>query len=65
MLDNTEGTIEKDIPEKLVTQGAQDTGQISAREYRRGNKKDNLQKQATQGTQDTEQNKCDRIPKGQ
>ena len=41
-----------DNPEKLATQGTQDTGQINGREYRRGNEKDNPEKLATQGTQD-------------
>ena len=39
MFENTEGAIKKDNPEKLATQGIQDTGQINVREYRRGNKK--------------------------
>jgi hypothetical protein len=39
MLENTEGVIEKDNPEKLATLGTQDTGQKHAREYRRGNRK--------------------------
>ncbi len=47
MLENTEGVIKKDNPEKLATQGTQDTGQIHVREYRRGNKKDNPEKLAT------------------
>ena len=56
MLENTEGVIKKDNPEKLATQGTQDTGQIHVREYRRGNtKKDNPEKLATYGTQDTGQ----------
>ena len=55
MLENTEGVIKKDNPEKLATQGTQDTGQINVREYRRGKKKDNTEKLPTQGTQDTEQ----------
>jgi hypothetical protein len=33
MLENTEGVIEKDNPEKLATLGTQDTGQIHVREY--------------------------------
>ena len=48
MLENTEGVIKKDNPEKQATQGTQDTGQIHVREYRRGNKtKDNPEKLAT------------------
>ena len=39
MLENTEGVIKKDNPEKLAKYGTQDTGQINVREYRRGNKK--------------------------
>jgi hypothetical protein len=39
MLENTEGAIKKDNPEKLVTYGTQDTGQINAGEYRRGSEK--------------------------
>ena len=39
MLDNAEGVIQKDNPEKLATLGTQDTGQINVREYRRGNTK--------------------------
>ena len=38
-LENTEGTMKKDNPEKLATQGTQNTGQINVREYRRDNKK--------------------------
>ena len=39
MLENTEGVMKKDNPEKLATLGTQDTGQINVREYRRDNKK--------------------------
>ena len=39
MLENTEGVIKKDNPEKLATWGTQDTGQINVKEYPRGNKK--------------------------
>ena len=39
MLENTEGVIKKNNPEKLATLGTQDTGQINVREYRRDNKK--------------------------
>ena len=38
MLENNEGVINKDNPEKLATKGTRDTGQINVREYRRGNK---------------------------
>ena len=54
MLENTDGAINKDNPEKLATQDTQDTGQINLREYRRGNqKKDNPE--TTLGGQDTGQ----------
>jgi hypothetical protein len=33
MLENTEGIMKKDNPEKLATLGTQDTGQINVREY--------------------------------
>ena len=39
MLENTEGVMKKDNPEKLATLGTQDTGQLNVREYRRGNEK--------------------------
>jgi hypothetical protein len=39
MLENTEGEMKKDNPEKLATLDTQDTGQINVREYRRGNEK--------------------------
>jgi hypothetical protein len=35
MLENTEGVMKKDNPEKLATLGTQDTGQINVRKYRR------------------------------
>ena len=44
MLENTEGAIQKDNPEKLATQGTQDTKQINVREYRRGNQKRTIQR---------------------
>ena len=56
MLENTEGAIKMNKPEKLATQDTQETGQINVREYRRGNeKKGNPEKLAIQGTQDTGQ----------
>ena len=39
MLENTEGVIKKDNPEKMATLGTQDRGGIHVREYRRDNKK--------------------------
>ena len=47
MLENTEGVMKKDNPEKLATLGTQDTGQIDIREYRGTIKKDNPEKLAT------------------
>ena len=45
MLENTEGVIKKkDNPEKLATQDTQDTGQITVREYPRGNEKKTIQR---------------------
>jgi hypothetical protein len=44
MLENTEGAIKKDNPEKLTTYGTQDTTQINVREYRRGRKKRTIQR---------------------
>jgi hypothetical protein len=44
MLENTEGVMKKDNPEKLATLGTQDTGQINVREYRRGNNKKTIQR---------------------
>ena len=55
MLENTEGVMKKDNPEKPATFGTQDTGQINVRESRRGKKRDNPEKLATWGTQDTGQ----------
>jgi hypothetical protein len=39
VLENTQGVIKKDNPEKLAKYGTQDTGQINVREYRSGNQK--------------------------
>ena len=47
MLENTEGAIKKDNPEKLATQGTQETGKINVQEYRRCNKQENPEKMAT------------------
>jgi hypothetical protein len=38
MLENTEGAIKMNKPEKLATYDTQETGQINLREYQRGNK---------------------------
>ena len=55
MLENTEGEMKKDNPNKLAIQYTQDTGQINVREYGMGNQNENQEKLATQGTQDTGQ----------
>ena len=56
MLENTEGVMKKDNPEKLATLGTQDTGQINVSEYRRGNEKgQSREKLATNVKQDTGQ----------
>ena len=39
MLENAEGVMKKDNPEKLATQDTKETGQIHVREYQRGNEK--------------------------
>jgi hypothetical protein len=39
MLDNTEGVMKKDNPEKLATYDTKDTGQTIVRKYREGNEK--------------------------
>ena len=39
MLENAEGVMKKDNPEKLAIQETKDTGQIHVREYRRGKEK--------------------------
>ena len=59
MLENTEWTIKKDNPEKLATQGTQNTGQINVREYRKDNgNMVNSEKLGKYATQDEEkQNK--------
>ena len=44
MLENTEGAIQKDNPEKLATYGTQDTGQINVSEYRRDKQKWKIQR---------------------
>ena len=64
MLENTEGVMKKDNPEKLATLGTQDTGKINVREYRRGNKKEQSRETGSIGYTRHRTNKCLRIPKG-
>jgi hypothetical protein len=40
----SKGQSKLDNPEKLATQGTQDTGQINVREYRRGNQNWTIQR---------------------
>ena len=65
MLENTEGAIKMDNPEKLATQDTQDTGQINVKEYRRCNKNGQSRETGNIGYTRHRTNKCQRIPKGQ
>ena len=65
MLENTEGATKKGNPEKLATQGTQDTGQINVREYRRGNKNRHSNETGNIGYTRHRANTFQRIPKGQ
>jgi hypothetical protein len=58
MLQNTQGVMKKDNPEKLAIQGTQDTGQIHAREYRRGNTKGQSRETGNIGHTRHRTNKC-------
>jgi hypothetical protein len=58
MLENTEGIVKKDNPEKLATLGTQDTGQINVREDRRGNKKRQSTETGNIGYTRHKTNKC-------
>jgi hypothetical protein len=58
MLENTEGVINKDNPEKLATLGTRDTGQINVREYRRGNKQGQSRETGNIGYTRHRANKC-------
>ena len=62
MLENTEGVIKKDNPESTL--GAQETGQIYVREYRRGNEKGQSRETGNIGYKRHMTNKCWRIPTG-
>ena len=64
MLENTEGVMKKDNPDKLTTQDIQETRQINAREYRRGNEKGKSREIGNIGKTRHRKNKCQRIPKG-
>ena len=65
MLENTEGAIKMDNPEKLATQDTQDTGQINVKEYQRGNKNGQSRETGNIGYTRHRTNKCQRIPKVQ
>jgi hypothetical protein len=58
MLENTEGAMKKDNPDKLAALGTQDTGQINVREYRRGNKKEQSRGTGNIGYTRHRTNKC-------
>ena len=58
MLENTEGVMKKNNPEKLATLGTQDTGQINVREYRRGNEKGQSRHSGNIGYSRHRKNKC-------
>ena len=64
MLENTEGVMKRDNPEKLATQGTHDTGQINVRKYRRGNAKGQSRETGNIRYTRHRTNKCQRIPKG-
>jgi hypothetical protein len=58
MLENTEGVMKRDNPEKLATLGTKDTGQINVREYRRGNEKGQSTETGNIGYKRHRTNKC-------
>ena len=58
MLENTEGVMKKDNPDKLAALGTQDTGQINVREYRRGNEKGQSRETGSIGYTRQRTNKC-------
>ena len=58
MLENTEGVMKKDNPEKLATYDTQDTGQIHVREYRRGYVKEQSRETGNTGYTRHRKNTC-------
>jgi hypothetical protein len=58
LLENTDGAIKKDNPEKLEKYGTQDTGQINVGEYRRGNEKRQSRETGNIGYTRHRRNKC-------
>ena len=58
MLENTDGAMQKDNPEKLATEGTQDTRQINVREYRRRNAKGQSRETGNIGYTRHNTNKC-------
>jgi hypothetical protein len=50
----SKGQSKLDNPEKLATQGTQDTGQINVREYRRGNQNWTIQRNWQHGVHKTQ-----------
>ena len=64
MLVNTEGVMKKYNPEKLATQGTQDTEQINVREYRMGKEKGQSRETGNIGYTRHMANTCQKISKG-
>jgi hypothetical protein len=58
MLENSNGAINMDNPEKLAKYGTQDTRQINVREYRRGNEKGQSRQTGSIGYTRHRTNKC-------
>ena len=64
MLENTEGVMEKDNPDKLATQVHKTQEKINVREYGRVNEKIKSKETGNIGYTTNKTNKCQRIPKG-
>ena len=58
MLENRDGAIQIDNPEKLEKYGTQDTGQINVGEYRMGNEKGQSRETGNIGYTRHRTNKC-------
>ena len=58
MLENSDGAIKMDNPEKLAKYGTQDTGQINVGEYGRGNEKEQSRETGNIGYTRHRTNKC-------
>ena len=64
MLENNEGVMEKDNPDKLATQVHKTQENINVREYGRVNEKIKSRETGNIGYTRNKTNKCQRIPKG-